>query len=106
MINPAATVMNDTGLRSVVDFTQTFVGGDIGEGTFGDMSSTLMQRGSGRVYIAVVSSALAQAILQRQWGILHAFMLTRRVHPSRTLGPLKKDHSPELSQLRKMCVQR
>ena len=81
-------------------------GGDIDEGTFGDMSSTLMQRGSGRVYIAVVTSALAQAILKRQWGILHAFMLTRRVHPSRTLGPLKKAHSPELSQLRKMCVQR
>jgi hypothetical protein len=28
----ATTVMNDTGLRSIVDFEQSFVGGDIGEG--------------------------------------------------------------------------
>ena len=73
-------------------------GGDIDEGTFGDMSSTMMQRGGGHVYIAVVSMALAQAILQRQWGILHAFMLTPRVVSSRMLGRMPT--LLELSQLR------
>ena len=74
-------------------------GGDIDEGTFGDMLSTMMQRGGGHVYIAVVSMALAQAILQRQWGILHAFMLTRRVMSSRVLGRMPT--LEELSQLRR-----
>jgi hypothetical protein len=32
----ATTLMNDTGLRSIVDFEQTFVGGDIGEGPVND----------------------------------------------------------------------
>ena len=28
----ASTIMNDTSLREIIDFEQTFVGGDIGEG--------------------------------------------------------------------------
>ena len=51
------------------------------------------------VFITTVPVALAQALLQRQWTVLHAAVLTRRQRGSSMLGgmPTRK----ELSQLRK-----
>ena len=77
----------------------TWTNGDnFAEGTFGDMLNIMLSNTAG-VFIATVSVALAQALLQRQWTLLHAAILSRRQRGSSMLGGMPTQK--ELSQLRK-----